>query len=282
MYLYQLPGVALESPILLPSFAEFAAWETGRTPTVTLTEAETPLVEGKALFQVCHKEINITTLEGGWLFSRPQIPEAALLLSRDRCQIISTRWDAPWKFSTMLPLLRTALECASAQSSVISLHAACVEKDGEAICFCAPSGVGKSIRAAQWEEALGAQIISGDRPSLRLEGEKVLACGVPWDGKEGIYRNMRRPLKMICAIVRDDVVSARRFSKTQARQFLMQQVFVPMWDTDAAVEVMATVHSLCACVPVVELRCGPDKVSARAAYELLYHHPEWILEEADR
>jgi hypothetical protein len=156
-----------------------------------------------------------------------------------------------------------------------------VAKGGEAICFAAPSGVGKSTRAVQWQQTLGADILSGDRPTLCLDEEGVFACGVPWDGKEGIYRNARLPLKMICAIVRDDEVSARRLSKAQARQFLMQQAFLPMWDTEAAVAVMATLRKIYDSIPVVELRCGPDGESARAAYELLYHHPEKILEEQE-
>ena len=282
MYRYQLPGIALDSPKELPSFAAFATQEIGRTPTIILSEAEDLLEDRKALFAAHHKEMNISVLEEGWQFSLPQLPQIALRLTKDRSQILSTPWDANWKTSAMLPLLRTALECASAPSGVISLHAACVEKDGEAICFSAPSGVGKSTRAMQWIETLGATFVSGDRPSICLDGDGVLACGAPWDGKEGIYRNVQVPLKMICSIVRDDTVSVRRLSRSQARQFLLQQAFLPMWDTDATVAVMAVLHRLYDRVPVVELRCGPDAEAARAAYEWIYHHPERILEEAEQ
>ena len=40
----------------------------------------------------------------------------------------------------------------------------------------------------------GAEWLSGDRPGIRLTKSAVLACGMPWDGKERIYRNAAVPL----------------------------------------------------------------------------------------
>lgn len=272
----------LESAVGLPSFADFTAGETTASKTVTLAIEDHRLPDSGELLKMYHKEMNIAVLEDGWQFSLPKMPEVALRLTKDRSRILCAPLDTPWKLPLLLPLLRTALECASAQCGVMSLHAACVEMDGDAICFTAPSGVGKSTRARQWEDTLGAKLISGDRPSLRMDGESVMVCGVPWDGKEGVYRNVQRPLKMICSIVRDDKVSARRLSRTEARQLLMQQCFLPMWDTEAAVAVMAVLRRVLDRIPVVELRCGPDEASAWAAYELIFHHPERILEETEQ
>ena len=271
----------MESPVPLPPFSEFKVLECRDDRVITLSQADRLFSDCKDRLVLHHKELNVAVLEDGWQFSLPKLPEVALRLSRDCRRIISNPWEKPWHIPAMQPLLRTALECASARAGVISLHAACVEKDGAAVCFCGPSGVGKSTRAAQWVETLGAKLISGDRPSVRLDGERVLACGIPWDGKEGIHRNVQLPLKMICAIVRDDAVSARRLTRSQARQFLMQQAFIPMWDTEAAVAVMAVLRRIYDRIPVIELRCGPDAASAGAAYELIYHQTGKILEETE-
>ena len=94
-------------------------------------------------------------------------------------------------------LLRTAFECRFCYEGIVSLHAACVELDGFAVAFTGKSGLGKSTRARAWIEGLGAQFISGDRPAVRLEKTGATACGVPWDGKEQIFRDVERPLKCI-------------------------------------------------------------------------------------
>lgn len=276
---YDLPGVQIQSPVAMHSFQDFASrGQSGRKVLGLHCVAALPLA-GEPLFTAHHKEIHVAVTDDGWHFTLPRASHMGVLLSQDRRQILTTPMETPWQQAAMLPLLRTAIECASAMEGVLSLHSACVEKDGQAICFTAPSGTGKSTRAMQWVAQLGASPISGDRPSLKLEGSGVTACGVPWDGKEQIYRNVRYPLKMICLITRGQSLHARKLTAGQARQILMQQAFLPMWDTEAAVAVMTTIRSILDRVPVVQLQCGPDGESAKQAYDLLYHHPEKIEEE---
>lgn len=278
---YYLPGMQICSRIPMESFEGFTYQrrDTGRMLEIRSTLS--PFPKDESGFTVCHKELNVTVRQDGWLFFLPDAPEYAVHLLKERDILITTPMEESWKQRRMLPLVRTALECVSAMEGVVSLHSACVQLDGEGVCFSAPSGVGKSTRAAQWAETLGAELVSGDRPSLYLDEDGVKVCGVPWDGKEGIYRNAEYPLKMICSIVRSDKVSARRLSRMEARQLLMRQCFIPMWDNDAAAAVMATIRRLLDSAVFVELCCGPDSEAAQASYELIYHHPERILEETN-
>lgn len=276
---YDLPGVQIKSPIALASFQDFSGRRQSDNPVLGLHPVAALPLAKEPLFTAHHKEINVAALEEGWQYSLPQIPSCALRLSKDRREIVTAPMEAPWQQMAMLPLLRTAIECASAMEGVLSLHSACVEMEGQAVCFTAPSGTGKSTRAMQWVQTLGATLISGDRPSLRVRSQSVTACGVPWDGKEQIYRNVRYPLKMICLISRGEQVRARRLNPKQARQILMQQVFLPMWDTEAAAAIMTLICNIIRYVPIVQLQCGPDSAAAEEAYTLLYHHPERIEEE---
>lgn len=278
---YHLPGVQIYLQKKFNTFEGFVSEERSRDKMIEIHFRSDLFSANPLLFTVHHREIDVSVLQDGWQFYLSKAPRFSVYLSKNRDEIICPPVDMPWKQDLVLPLLRTALECVSAFEKVISLHAACVEMNGDAICFTAPSGVGKSTRAKQWTETLGAQWISGDRPSIKLEKDEVFACGVPWDGKERIYRNVRYPLKMICAIVRSDEVYARKLTKMQARELLMQQCFIPMWDNEAAVAVMAVIRRLIDRVPVVELHCGPDAMSARKAYELIYKYPEKILEEKE-
>ena len=61
----------------------------------------------------------------------------------------------------------------------------------------------------------------------------------------------------------------------------MQQSFVPMWDTDAAVMAMANVRALMKKTPVYRVFCGPTAEDAREIYDILFNHPEQIREEQE-
>lgn len=178
-------------------------------------------------------------------------------------------------------LIRLPLECRFCYEGIVSLHAACVEGDGYAVCFTGDSGVGKSTRAQAWIEGLGARFISGDRPAIRLETDGCTVCGVPWDGKEQIFRNVERPLTAIFEVRRAPFTRLRRLSGDQAYGVLMRQSFIPMWDTDTAALAMANVRRLSRIVPVYRLFCGPSAEDAREVYEILMNHPEQIREEKD-
>jgi len=178
-------------------------------------------------------------------------------------------------------LLRTAFECRFCHEGIVSLHAACVENGEYAVAFTGHSGLGKSTRAKAWVDALGFEWISGDRPAVRLEKEGSTACGVPWDGKEQIFRNVERPLKAILEVRRSSANYVRKLTDDQARRLLMQQTFVPMWDTDTAVLAMANVRQLIRKTPVYRVFCGPDGDAARQIHDILFHHPEKIREEAE-
>ena len=192
---------------------------------------------------------------------------------------IMVRNQGYWPNIVFLRMLRFALQTLLCQYSILSFHAACVELSGEAICFTGDSGAGKSTRAKAWVDGLGAEFISGDRPAIRLEEGGNVACGVPWDGKEQIFRNVERPLKAILEVRRAPFTRLRRLSYDQACRVAVRQAFIPMWDPDTAALAIANVHRLCRTTPVYRLFCGPDVDSARAVHRILFEHPEEIQEE---
>ena len=177
-------------------------------------------------------------------------------------------------------LLRTAFECRFTQEGIVSLHAACVELGDFAVAFTGPSGMGKSTRAMAWMSALGARLISGDRPAVRIGKNGSTACGVPWDGKEQIFRDVEVPLRCILEVRRSPANYLRRLSREQARKLIVQQSFVPMWDTEAAFLAMTNVSALIRKTPVYRVFCGPDEDAAKVIYDILVNSPELIREEA--
>ena len=214
-----------------------------------------------------------------WLFQGGSTGNLVQLVSSSdyKCLNLRSITNTPTEIATRF--LRLPIECRFIHESIVSLHAACVEDGSCAVCFTGDSGVGKSTRAKTWVDALGAEFISGDRPAVRLEENGSVACGVPWDGKEQIFRNVERPLKAILEVRRAPFTRLRRLSYDQACRVAVRQAFIPMWDPDTAALAIANVHRLCRTTPVYRLFCGPDVDSARAVHRILFEHPEEIQEE---
>lgn len=267
-----------------PSWAEFARADGVKT-ALAIEEADAPFTPAGQAVSVHGELIVHPAQDGGWLFcSPPDMPPAQVHLLADRHLVryhLPPCEDEAAQRMKLNHLLRTAMECVFCDAGIVSLHAACVEADGEAVAFTGHSGLGKSTRAAAWAEALEARWISGDRPAIRMEGQGSTACGVPWDGKEQIFRDAQCPLRCIMEVRRSPENYIRRLSADQKRQLLMQQTFVPMWDTDAAVKAMANVRRLVQQTPVYRVFCGPTVADARVIHDVLMHHPEMIREEAN-
>ncbi len=277
---YLLPGVILDSELKLEEFSDFEAENPSSfaVPEISLKMVEEePDSEVKRTF--AHAQINISEIEGGWLFSNVT-GKAKLLVSEDYRKL--TAWVAEEKYMEPLKtnLLRTALECASVANGIVSFHSACVEADGFAVAFTGKSGTGKSTRANAWIENLGYSFVSGDRPAIFSENGVLTVSGVPWDGKEKIYRNVRLPLKAILDVHRSDneFFELRELTQKQKFRVLMQQAFIPMWDTKTASGVIGMLHVLSRKAPMFRLFCGPDGESAKKTHDVLFNHPELIKE----
>lgn len=276
--LYVLPGVQLNSPCRIPSFDDFAGKDAG-LPTAELRIVSAAFPEDKILHTHYHRDLHISSLEDGWLYTLAADTDYRLAVSADYQKLTAYITSPQIHHQKLQPLLRTALECAGIAQGVISLHSACVELEGKAVCFTASSGVGKSTRARSWVSACGARMLSGDRPQLRGTAAGVWACGVPWDGKEGIYIDRSVPLLAICQIIRGECTKIRKLTAAQARRVLTRQCFVPMWDTDTAAQALLNVAGLCRRAAVYTVYCGPDENAAREVREILFHRQGDILKE---
>lgn len=73
------------------------------------------------------------------------------------------------------------------------LHASAVEYGGQAVCFSAPPGTGKSTHTEKWVRLFGASILNDDKPALRRESGVWQVYGTPWCGKEALHQNRSAP-----------------------------------------------------------------------------------------
>lgn len=273
---YILPGLQLDSEFSFDSFRPFLATETSSLPLCTLTIRDTAYVSRQPLQPVRHGNILVADLEDGWLYLPIGPTDHSLHVSLDHRTLTAYITAFKPQPERLLALVRTALECTSIAQGVLSLHSACVELEGEAVCFTAPSGTGKSTRAMSWVSGCGARLISGDRPSVCIGSCGISVSGAPWDGKEQLFINRSVPLRAICSIRRGDNTYVRALSPSQARRVLYQQCFLPLWDTEMAVTAMMQISRICDCVPVYRVTCGPDEAAANEVRDIIMYHPEAI------
>lgn len=267
----------------LPLLEEFVCYSKEKSNGQILCVYEA-LFDGTEKLIIEHKEITVYIRnDGSWLYvSSVFLDGVQVSLSAD-CKTISVYTEKPEErlYEQILRnLLRTAFECIMIYNSRLSLHSACIDVGDEALAFTGISGMGKSTRASAWISANGAEFISGDRPALHISADGVVAYGVPWDGKEQIFRAVDRRLKAVLDVRRSDSDYLRKLTPEQAQSVLMKQIFIPMWDTNAAFMAIMSIKKLSKAVPVYRAFCGPDEKSARNIHRILFKNPEEILEAA--
>ncbi len=274
MYKLRVCTLSLESEYLPPSFEGF------------LCECEKPQLSIKiSAFEFepeCEAEtvlpqFSVYRRDGAWLLEtnkseqlliKPDYSEAFFYIPDKHAEELDVR---------LTLLMRIVIECRLSFEGFVSLHSACVAKDEKAFAFTGVSGMGKSTRAQIWHEELGALWISGDRPLV--DTKNAVAFGAPWDGKEQYFNNVSYPLEFILDVRRSEKTQVRKLSRAQALRVLMQQCFIPMWDSDVASIVMTNIYSLAKNVPMLRLGCDRTPESAREVFEILSKEQDKIHKE---
>ena len=199
---FSLAAIVIESSPFVPA-ERFLSFKNSKKASVQITLSSTPFRHEGVDERHCADGISVYSLPGKeWLFEEQSANQGAQLLASTDYSRLCLHQPATVFGEISMRLLRLPLECRFVHEGVLSLHAACVEVGGRAVCFTGDSGIGKSTRAKAGAEALGAEFISGDRPAVRLEESGSVACGVPWDGKEQIFRDVEVPLKCILEVRR--------------------------------------------------------------------------------
>lgn len=306
---YRIAKVVLCSQVVLPSFQNFTI-DPGMidsiSPDIELTLSNEQPPDGK---EIISDYIVQRKIEDGWFLHHAVRKFSGLLVNahysklrlvRNYQELMGlkpgeTMDDLPFNKveeavknleagATEESLVRMAIECYMVRHGYVSLHSACVEQDGEAYAFSGPSGTGKSTRARAWMKAFpNASLVSGDRPLIDVKNVEVY--GVPWDGKEKCYRDVHYPLKAIFEVRRIDSdlpesSYIRQMSFEQKRKLLLQQCFIPMWDTETAVIQMMNIARLASDANILRIFCSrsPEGV---AALKQVFDNKQYKKEEPD-
>lgn len=266
MMLYVIGNIVFQSDLLPASFDTFQIHESSKLVNVVIERLKESMVNETYIRKHDQKrgyEIR-ELMDGSWLYIYPK-NEIQLWVSKEY-----TKYKYYPDFSdevAIQELLCVAIRCRLLFDGILTLHAAAFESHGVAIAFAAPSGTGKSTRASHWVNSLGAKWISGDRPCIDVRNHMVLSG--PWDGEERIFHNTQCPLKYIVEIRRASETRVERLEFKQANSFLVQQIFIPMWDTNLALMALALIRKLARENTILRLYCGPEKEAAKETEQLL-------------
>ena len=149
--------------------------------------------------------------------------------------------------------------------NVLLMHGAVVSDGLSACMFTAASGTGKTTRAKlALENHPDFFILNGDKPLIRVEEERVVACGSPWNGKENYGVNAEAPLAAIFLLERADHTALKELTVQEAFSFLLRQTFIPS-DPAGAMKAMQLLHAMSGKVRVFRFLSEPTAESVETA-----------------
>lgn len=160
---------------------------------------------------------------------------------------------------------RIGMETLLLQHSGLLLHASLIKYAGKAVAFTGPSGVGKSTHAAFWCDALGAELLNGDRAALRNTEAGWFAYGSPYAGTSGIYKNDSAPLAAVVVLQQAKENRLSVLTPEKAFRHLYPELSVHHWDKAFTEKAMDLCLQLIGDMPVYLLECLPQESAALLA-----------------
>ena len=149
------------------------------------------------------------------------------------------------------------------------LHASAVDYRGQAVCFSAPPGTGKSTHTERWARLFGASILNDDKPALRRIDGVWRVYGTPWSGKEDLSQNRGVPLAAVCFLFRGEENALEPLTPAQALPLLLSQTPFRLRREDME-RLLTTADCLLRETKVFRLTCRNDDSAARFARDRLF------------
>lgn len=154
------------------------------------------------------------------------------------------------------------------------LHSAVIEYENNAYAFLGRSGIGKSTHTALWiNNVKGAEILNGDKPIIGFDesaadGEKFVAYGTPWNGKENRGKKGQAPLKALCFIERAKENTIEKIAVGEAADRIFTQILLP-GEREAAEKTLELMDMFVRTVPAYVLHCNMETDAMKTSYKAL-------------
>ena len=149
------------------------------------------------------------------------------------------------------------------------LHCAVLEYEGKGYAFLGRSGTGKSTHTRLWKKYLGTpKMINGDKPILECVGDKFLAYGTPWRGKESWGMRASAPLCGLCFLEQAKENSIRKLTPSEVSSRLFGQILLPESEENT-IATLELADKLIATTPAYLLKCDISKEAVKLSFEAM-------------
>ena len=167
--------------------------------------------------------------------------------------------DNIWQWKTTLSLTEILFRNCLINYNGIVIHGSAIEWQKQAIIFTAPAGTGKTTQANLWKKYMGARVLNGDRPAIRIINNQPTVYGTPWSGSSKEYINKKAPLMALVLLEQAPVNSIKRLNIFETLNRIMPRFFLPYNDKHLMELAAKTIEAIIKTTPVYLLKCTPDK-----------------------
>ena len=232
-----IAGIPIGIETLCDSMTKaFDDYETDRSPafTVTTTEADIDAEERKSISECAYEGIPYPG------FTRAELENTAIYR----------------RIATKLP-----------EYDALVFHGSAVAVGEKAFLFTASSGTGKTTHTRLWLKNIpGSYVVNGDKPVLRVTEGKVLVCGTPWMGKEGLGCAKDAELKALCFLNRGAENRIEKTTLSAVLPRLIGQAYRPA-NRALIAQTVRLLDKIGRNVGIYELFCNMEDDAARVSYE---------------
>ena len=106
---------------------------------------------------------------------------------------------------------------------------------------------------------MGARVLNGDRPAIRIINNQPTVYGTPWSGSSKEYINEKAPLMALVLLEQAPENSIKRLNIFEALNRIMPRFFLPYNDKHLMELAAKTIEAIIKTTPVYLLKCTPDK-----------------------
>ena len=149
------------------------------------------------------------------------------------------------------------------------MHGATITYQDKGLMFTAQSGTGKSTHIKLWKKHFGkdVDIVTGDKPIVRVFNDGIKVYGTPYSGKECWHKNRSANLDSICIVQRGTTNKICKITSEEAILPLYQQIFIPKDNEIIAGKILDLFNHLLTSIPIYVLQCDISEEAVQVAYE---------------
>lgn len=154
--------------------------------------------------------------------------------------------------------------------SFILFHGSSLALDSQGYVFTAKSGTGKSTHTHFWRKTFGDRcvMINDDKPIIKIEENRAVVFGSPWNGKHNIGNNVSAPLNVVAILNRGIKNEAFSIDKKEAFGMLLQQTYRP-FGIEKMTKLLPLIDKLADNVKLYNIFCNLEESTALEIYNAM-------------